>query len=50
MPRCNLMYVQETPVRTLSLELSPNRSWAVTSCSAVLRHVVPFLQSVSWGN
>ena len=45
MPRCNLMYVQETLVCTLSLELSPSRSWAVTSCSAMLWHVAPFLQS-----
>lgn len=49
MPRCNLMYVQETLVRTLSLELRPSRSWAVASCSAMLWHVAPFLQSLFLG-
>lgn len=49
MPRCNLMYVQQTLVCMLSLELSPSRSWAVTSCSAMLWHVAPFLQSLFLG-
>lgn len=45
-PRCNLMYVQETLVHRLSLERSPSRSWAATSCSAMLWHIAPFLQSL----
>lgn len=48
-PRCNLMYVQETLVHTLSLELRPSRSWAVTPYSAMLWHVAPFLQSLFLG-
>lgn len=49
MPRCNVMYVQETLVRMRSLELSPSRSWAVTSCSAMLWHIASFLQSLFLG-